>query len=78
MIAPKQCRAARALLGWSQEKLAGEANVGLSTVRNFEKERSKPIANNISAMRMVLEAAGIQFVDENGGGIGVRLSRPSH
>jgi ribosome-binding protein aMBF1 (putative translation factor) len=59
---PKQCRAARAWLDWSQEELATKAKVSLSTVRGFEEGRCEPIANNLEAIRAALEKAGISFV----------------
>jgi transcriptional regulator with XRE-family HTH domain len=72
MITPEQCRAARAWLEWSQEDLAERAKVALSTVRDFEKDRREPIANNIVAIQSVLESAGIQFFSEALGPAGVR------
>jgi transcriptional regulator with XRE-family HTH domain len=75
MISPPQSRAARGLLEWSQEELASQANLGLSTIRDFEKGATMPVANNLSAMRHALEAGGIQFIAENGGGPGVRLAK---
>jgi len=59
---PKQCRAARAWLDWSQEELAAKAKVSLSMVRDFENGRHEPIANNLAAIRAALETAGISFV----------------
>ncbi|HZK88593.1 MAG TPA: helix-turn-helix domain-containing protein [Stellaceae bacterium] len=61
-MSPEQCRAARGWLGWSQQDLADRAHVGLSTVRDFEKGRRAPIANNLDAMRRVLELAGVHLV----------------
>ena len=58
---PEQCRAARAWLDWSQDDLAVSAKVSLSTVKDFEKKRRNPIANNLEAMKRALEAEGISF-----------------
>ena len=74
-MTPSQCRAARGLVEMSQASLAQSANVGLSTVKNFEAGRSVPVANNLDAIRRVLEAAGVQFIPENGGGAGVRWAK---
>jgi transcriptional regulator with XRE-family HTH domain len=73
MISSAQCRGARGLLRWSQEELARRAGVGLSTVRDFEAERRKPYPANMEAILGALEQAGVEFIDENGGGPGVRL-----
>ena len=76
MITAEQCRAGRALLGWSQAVLAEAAYVGLSTVRDFEKKRSVPHHNNMVAIKAALENAGVEFITQNGGGPGVRLQQP--
>ena len=73
MITSEQCRAGRALADLSQEQLSKDANVGLSTVRNFEAGRSTPVANNLIAIKAALERAGVLFIDQNGPGPGVRL-----
>jgi DNA-binding transcriptional regulator YiaG len=65
-MTPEQCRAARGWLDWSQDDLASAAHVSLSTVRDFEKGRHVPIPNNLVAMRVALEAQGIDFVDSGG------------
>jgi len=65
-MSPEQSRAARAWLDWSQQQFAAKASVSLSTVRDFEKRRRVPIANNLGAMKTVLETAGISFVDNDG------------
>jgi transcriptional regulator with XRE-family HTH domain len=72
----RQCRAARALLGWSQERLAESAQVSQSTIANFESGFSVPMRNNLVVVRQVLEEAGIEFIPSNGGGQGVRLRVP--
>ncbi len=72
---PATCRAARALLNWSQTQLASAARVGLSTVKSYEAERTVPIRNNLEAIERALEAAGVEFIAENGGGAGVRLKK---
>jgi hypothetical protein len=70
-----QIRAARALLRWSAADLAREAALGLATIKRAELadgETSMTMANDL-AVRRTLEAAGVEFIDENGGGPGVRL-----
>ncbi len=73
-----QIRAARALLGWSAVELAREARLGLATIRRAEVrggETALTAANEL-AVRRALEAAGVDFIDENGRGPGVRLRKP--
>jgi DNA-binding transcriptional regulator YiaG len=74
-MTPEQCRAARGWLDWSQDDLANAARVSLSTVRDFEKSRHVPIANNLAAMTSALEAQGIFFVD-SGGTCGITYAKP--
>lgn len=73
-MTPEQCRAARGWLEWSQERLATASNVSFSTVRDFEKGRRVPIANNLAAMRAAFEAQGIGFVD-NGETYGITCAK---
>ena len=73
-----QIRAARSLIRWSAEDLARESSLSVATVRRAElteSETSMTVAND-SAVRRALEAAGVEFIDENGGGPGVRLRKP--
>jgi hypothetical protein len=72
-----QIRAARGLLRWSAEDLAREAALGLATIRRaegVENETSMTLANDL-AVRRAFEGAGVEFIDENGGGPGVRLAK---
>jgi transcriptional regulator with XRE-family HTH domain len=74
-LTPAQCRAARALIDWSQTELAEASNLGLSTIKNFEVGRTVPTVNNLAAIRTALEAAGVEFIPPNGSGAGVRLRK---
>ncbi|TPE53313.1 helix-turn-helix domain-containing protein [Amaricoccus solimangrovi] len=74
-ISPAQCRAARALIELDQAGLAEAARVARNTVVAFEKGQRAPNHNNLAAIRSALEAAGVEFIAENGGGAGVRLRR---
>lgn len=75
IINAAQVRAARGLIAWSQRDLASAANVGVSTVADFERGARAPIANNLAAIQRALEAAGIAFI--NGDEPGVKLKRQS-
>ena len=77
MITSAQCRAARGLLDWSQQKLADLAGVGIVTIRQLEGENQQPRRATLAVVRTALEAAGVEFIDENGGGAGVRLRKSS-
>ena len=71
-ITPEQCRAARALLDWSQPDLVKASGVGRSTITRFERGSHMPHASNLAAIRVALEKAGIIFLDDNGGGVKLR------
>ena len=74
-VTPDQIRAGRALLNMSQGMLAKLANLGLSTVVDFEKSRRRVSDAALDAMRTALQSSGVIFVSENGGGPGVRLKK---
>ena len=74
-LSPAQCRAARALLNWSQEDLVRASGITKKTIADFERGATTPRANTLSQIQAALEAMGIDFV--NGDGPGVRISRPS-
>jgi len=69
MITPAQCRAARALLDWSQQQLADTSKIGNATIRNFEGGKSAPQHATLDVLQRALEAAGVEFIN----GTGVRL-----
>jgi ribosome-binding protein aMBF1 (putative translation factor) len=75
MMTPAQCRAGRGLVRWNQDDLAREAAVSVVTIRNFENEKSVPQRATFEVMQRALEAAGVEFIAENGGGPGVRLKK---
>ena len=75
-----QLHAARALVRWSIEDLADRSRVALATITQAEAEDG-PVsvaAADARALQVPLERAGIEFIAENGGGVGVRLAKPSH
>jgi ribosome-binding protein aMBF1 (putative translation factor) len=76
-LTSSQIRAGRALLRWSADDLARESALGVNTIRRAElaeDETSLTVANDL-AVRRAFEAAGVEFIDENGGGPGVRLRK---
>jgi len=75
MITASQCRAARGLLDWTQQQLADAAHIGVATVRLFESETTETRHATIAVVRRAFELAGVEFIDENGGGPGVRLRK---
>jgi transcriptional regulator with XRE-family HTH domain len=76
-LTSQQIRAARALLRWRAQDLARASTVGVATIRRAElaeRETSMTVPNEM-AVRRAFEAAGVEFIDENGGGPGVRLRK---
>ena len=69
-----QIRAARALLRWSAADLTRESALGVRRAEVAEEGASLMAANDL-AVRRALEAAGMEFMEENGGGPGVRLKK---
>ena len=78
-LSSSQLRAARALLRWSALDLAKASKVGVATIRRVEVVDGEiPVTLvNEAALRQALESAGVEFIDENGGGAGVRLRKPA-
>lgn len=78
MVTSAQCRAARGLLAWSQQDLANAAGLGVVTVHQLEADSSRPRRATLDVIRRAFEAAGVEFIEENGGGAGVRLRKPQN
>jgi transcriptional regulator with XRE-family HTH domain len=78
-VSIRQLKAARALLAWSQEQLATAADVSVPTIKRLEAQEG-PLGGRSETgdkIRLALEGAGVEFIDENGGGPGVRLRKRS-
>ena len=77
-VSIRQIKAARALLDWSQEELASLAEVSIPTIKRLESNEG-PLggrSETVEKIQRAFQAAGIEFIDENGGGPGVRLRKP--
>jgi predicted transcriptional regulator len=75
LISAAQCRGARGLLEISQTQLAKAARLSLSTIVDFEKSRRQVSNDAVRGIKAALEYAGVEFIEENGGGPGVRLRK---
>src|SRR5579862_724938 len=76
-VSIRQVKAARALLAWSQEELAAAADVSIPTIKRLEARVGALGGRHETGtkIRLALETVGVEFIDENGGGPGVRLRR---
>ncbi len=75
-ITIEQLRGARGLLGWSQTELALRAGLSLPTVKRLEGAFGPRVSDEARAkLQRALEHGGVEFIDENGGGPGVRLKK---
>jgi predicted transcriptional regulator len=77
VITTRQIKAARALLGWSQADLAHRSGVSEPTIARLESVNGQigGRERTTEKMRAAIEAAGVEFIDENGGGPGVRVRK---
>lgn len=77
MISSEQVRAARALLRWEQKDLADASGVSLPSIKRLETQPGalQAQARTVAALSEALQAAGVEFIPENGGGAGVRLRK---
>jgi transcriptional regulator with XRE-family HTH domain len=73
----RQVKAARALLGWSQSDLARHSGISEPTIARLESAEGQlgGRGETVKKIRVALEKSGIEFIDENGGGQGVRLRK---
>lgn len=69
-----QCRMARAAVGWGVRELAKAAGVSVDTVTRLERGETL-LPRTVDTIRKALEEAGIEFIAENGGGAGVRVTK---
>jgi transcriptional regulator with XRE-family HTH domain len=74
-IIAAQLRAARALIGWSRDDLAAQSGATVRTLARIESDQTAARDRTMAAIRAALEAAGVEFIEENGGGPGVRLRK---
>jgi predicted transcriptional regulator len=79
MLTSEQIRGARAMLRIEQRDLAEQSGASLETIKRIERIPGAVSAytSTVDAIRRALEAAGVEFIQENGGGAGVRLKKPS-
>jgi transcriptional regulator with XRE-family HTH domain len=77
LVTTSQVKAARALLGWTQADLASHSGVSEPTIARLESLSGELAgrAGTAEKIRRALESAGILFIEENGGGPGVRLRK---
>jgi transcriptional regulator with XRE-family HTH domain len=76
LLSPEQCRAARGLLDWTQEDLAGRADVSRSTIRDFENGRHHLHPTTAAQVVAALERGGALLIPSDEAGPGVRLRKP--
>ena len=77
MITARQIRAGRALLRWSQQKLADRALLSRNAVAQIERGEVDPRTSTLAAARLALEKGGVVFIPASGRqGEGVRAAKP--
>lgn len=76
MVTARQIRAARALLGWSQQDLADKAIVSINAVTRLERNEVDPRLSTVTAVQKAITKAGVTFLPNDTMGEGVRFSKP--
>jgi transcriptional regulator with XRE-family HTH domain len=71
-LSPAQCRAARALLNWTQEDLVERCKITKKTIADFERGATHPRAQTLAQITAAFEAVGIEFFNGNGPGVRIR------
>jgi len=66
-ITPKQCKAARAFLGWSQQQLADKVRVVQKTITDYERGITSPQRRIAEDIKTILQDAGIKFENDDEG-----------
>jgi transcriptional regulator with XRE-family HTH domain len=77
-VSIRQVKAARALVGWSQDQLAEFSGVSLPTIKRLEASNDERLGGRPETYESLVSAlisAGIEFIEENGGGPGVRMKK---
>ena len=76
-VSIRQIKAARALVGWSQDDLADKSGISVPTIKRLEAAEGdiRGRAETRAALVVALEKAGVEFIAENGGGAGVRMKK---
>ena len=74
-VTSAQVRMARAALNWTVRDLAEATGLHRNTITNIEVGRYSGDPETLSTIESVLKRAGVEFIDENGGGPGVRLRK---
>lgn len=78
-LVAEQCRAARALIGWSRGELSERSGVAASTLADFEAGKRTAYSRTLADVRRTLEAAGVAFIAGDAeAGPGVRLATPQN
>lgn len=74
-VSIEQVKAARALLRWSQNDLASASGVSIPTIKRLEANTGNLGGRDatVDSIRAALETGGVEFIAENGGGVGVKL-----
>jgi transcriptional regulator with XRE-family HTH domain len=74
-VTSAQVKMARAALDWTVRDLAEASGFHRNTINNIEVGRYSGDPTTLQKIERVLVAAGVEFIDENGGGAGVRLRK---